>query len=253
MIRPPLVRIEKHDLPFGHSTCFGPAPSAAPPAAANPVQLRDRGRAPRGTPDIPGLNIVLADAMGRNSRQRARMAKHHHSSIRGASRLCLSGARWRSRRSRIAAGATIWVEGRRHRVLGSGRVSRSPHHIRNGNRDDNKFIDNGPTYHQVNERQFDRRGIYRQLSQCETTGDRSAKSPRGASCSEVLQTRYRALPATTSMPTTGSITRNLRYCEGCQLAKLARTQTVESASRLPGSSVVLVLATLSSHRCRRWF
>jgi len=160
----------------------------------------------------------------------------------GATRL----RRWKARSSR----RHHLGRDRRHRVLGGRRVA-VPHHARSGNRNDNKFIDNGPTYQQVTDDNSIGRGIRRQLSQCETAGDRGADgglARPGQGAANALRHFQRHVYAHNWIDYKDS-----RYCEGCELSKIARTQNLEKRfpSRKSAVSARLARPMAVKSGCRR--
>ena len=94
-----------------------------------------------------------------------------------------------------------------------------PTHGDGANRNDNKYIDNGPTYHQV-VGNLDRRGIRRQLSRRDAARHRSADR-RMADSGKVLRARY-GIPLDRVYAHNWIDFKDARYCEGCALATLAR-------------------------------
>jgi hypothetical protein len=197
-----------------------------PPAAQTPSSFEIAARS-RGTPDIPGLNIVWLTPWGdlANAREWQNIIAHQTEGPAGSAyRSALAQSEKPDRR-----GATIWVEadGTVYWAVAEFAV---PHHIRNGNRDDNKFIDNGPTYHQVNDDNsigVEFTGNYPNVRRPVT----EAQIAAWRILLRVLQTRY-GITSDHVYAHNWIDYKDLRYCEGCQLAKLARTQTVESASPL---------------------
>jgi hypothetical protein len=126
-------------------------------------------------------------------------------------------------------GATIWVEtdGTVYWAVVEFAV---PHHARSGNRNDNKFIDNGPTFQQVtddNSIGVEFVGNYPNVRRPVT----EAQTAAWRVLVRVLQTRY-GISSGHVYAHNWIDYKDSRYCEGCELAKIARTQNLESASHL---------------------
>jgi hypothetical protein len=197
-----------------------------PPAAQTPSSFEIAARS-RGTPDIPGLNIIWLTPWGNlaNAREWQNIIVHQTEGPAGSAyRNALAQSEKPDRR-----GATIWVEadGTVYWAVAEFAV---PRHIRNGNRDDNKYIDNGPTFHQVSDDNsigVEFTGNYPNVKRPVT----EAQIAAWRILLRVLQTRY-GITSDHVYAHNWIDYKDLRYCEGCQLANLARTQTVESTPRL---------------------
>jgi hypothetical protein len=197
-----------------------------PPAAQTPSSFEIAARS-RGTPDIPGLNIIWLTPWGNlaNAREWQNIIVHQTEGPAGSAyRNALAQSEKPDRR-----GATIWVEadGTVYWAVAEFAV---PRHIRNGNRDDNKYIDNGPTFHQVSDDNsigVEFTGNYPNVKRPVT----EAQIAAWRILLRVLQTRY-GIASDHVYAHNWIDYKDLRYCEGCQLANLARTQTVESTPRL---------------------
>jgi hypothetical protein len=197
-----------------------------PLAAQTPSSFEIAARA-SGTPDIPGLNIVWLTPWGdlANAREWQNIIVHQteggaHSAYRGA----LAQMNRPARR-----GATVWVEtdGTVYWAVAEFAV---PHHARGGNRDDNKFINNGPTFRQVN----DDNSIGVEFAGNFPNVRRPATEAQVAAWRvlvKVLQARY-GITSDHVYAHDWIDYKDDRYCEGCELAKLVRTQGVERASQL---------------------
>ena len=100
-----------------------------------------------GTPDIPGLKMVWLAPWGELVKSPS-LAQHHRAPDRRAGRL---GARRRAGAGEEPDPARRHGLGRdrRHGVLGGRRNISFPTHGDGANRNDNKYIDNRPTYRQV--------------------------------------------------------------------------------------------------------
>jgi N-acetylmuramoyl-L-alanine amidase len=197
-----------------------------PPAAQTPSNFEIAARS-RGTPDIPGLNIVWLTPWGdlASAREWQNIIVHQTEGPTGSAyRNALAQSEKPDRR-----GATIWVEadGTVYWAVAEFAV---PRHIRNGNRDDNKYIDNGPTFHQVSDDNsigVEFTGNYPNVRRPVT----EAQIAAWRILLRVLQTRY-GIASDHVYAHNWIDYKDMRYCEGCQLANMARTQTVESASPL---------------------
>jgi hypothetical protein len=197
-----------------------------PPAAQTPSSFEIAARA-RGTPDIPGLNIVWLTPWGdlTIAREWQNIIVHQTEGPAGSAYRCALAQTEKPDRR----GATIWVEadGTVYWAVAEFAV---PRHIRSGNRDDNKYIDNGPTFHQVNDDNsigVEFVGNYPNVRRPVT----EAQIAAWRILLRVLQTRY-GITSDHVYAHNWIDYKDLRYCEGCQLAKLARTQNVASASHL---------------------
>eukprot|EP01035_Chromulina_nebulosa_P003795 gene3795-5189_t len=99
-----------------------------------------------GTPDIPGLNMVWLTPWGRLAlaREWRNIVVHQSEGAPGSAfRSAVAQMQRPNRR-----GTTIWVEtdGTVYWAVAEFAV---PNHLRDGNRNDNKYIDNSSTYQQV--------------------------------------------------------------------------------------------------------
>jgi hypothetical protein len=170
-----------------------------------------------GRPQIPGLRIVYLHPLGEPA-----AANHWHNILahqtEGApgSAKALALAQFANPTRR---GVTIWVE-TDGRVYWSTAESAIPTHGDGANRNDNKYIDNGPTYHAV---------IRTNTIGVEFNGNFPdvAKPPTAAQVrtwlvlARFLQERY-AIPAERIYAHNWIDFKDARYCEGCELATLAR-------------------------------
>jgi hypothetical protein len=181
----------------------------------------------RGTPDIPGLNIVWLTPWGDvgNAREWQNIVVHQsEGAVGSAYRSALAQMQKPDRR-----GATIWVDtdGSVYWAVAEFAV---PQHIRNGNRNDNKYIDNGRTYHQVSDDNsigVEFTGNYPNVRRPVT----EAQIGAWRMLLKVLQARY-GISSDHVYAHNWIDYKDRRYCEGCELAKLARPQNIESASRV---------------------
>jgi hypothetical protein len=197
-----------------------------PLAAQSPSSFEIAARS-RGTPDIPGLNIVWLTPWGNpaNAREWQNIIVHQSEGPSGSAYRCAKAQMEKPDRR----GATIWVDadGTVYWAVAEFAV---PRHLRDGNRDDNKFIDNGPTFHQVsddNSLGVEFTGNYPNVRRPVT----EAQIAAWRILVKVLQARY-GITSDHVYAHNWVDYKDLRYCEGCQLAKLARTQDLESVSRL---------------------
>ncbi|MDB5513544.1 MAG: N-acetylmuramoyl-L-alanine amidase, family 2 [Tardiphaga sp.] len=197
------------------------------PLAAQTLSSFEIAARARGTPDIPGLNMVWLSPWGdlANAREWQNIIVHQSEGPVGSA--------WRNAVAQMEKpdrrGATIWVEtdGTVYWAVVEFAV---PHHARSGNRNDNKFIDNGPTYQQVtddNSIGVEFVGNYPNVRRPVT----EAQTAAWRILVRVLQTRY-GISSDHVYAHNWIDYKDSRYCEGCELAKIARTQNLESASHL---------------------
>jgi hypothetical protein len=170
-----------------------------------------------GTPDIPGLKIVWLAPWGDVSKARPwrNIIVHQTEGPAGSARW---GASEQSK-SPTRRGVTVWVE-TDGTVYWSVPENLVPTHGDGGNRNDNKYIDNGPTYHQVigsNSIGVEFAGNYPDV----TRGATDAQIAAWRVLVAVLQTRY-GIPAERVYAHDWIYFKDARYCEGCALATLAR-------------------------------
>src|ERR1700709_1518679 len=196
----------------------------APLAGQTPSSFEIAARA-RGTPDIPGLNIVWLTPWGRLelAREWRNIVVHQTegpagSAFRGAMRQMEKPDR---------RGATIWVE-TDGTVYWSIVEFAVPHHLRGGNRNDNKFIDNATTFQQINNDNsigVEFVGNYPNVRRRVTP----AQIDAWRILAKVLQTRY-DIPSEHIYAHNWIDHKDSRYCEGCELATLARAPLIETAA-----------------------
>lgn len=178
----------------------------------------------RGTPDIPGLNIVWLTPWGdlANAREWRNIVVHQSEGAAGSAfRSAVAQMQRPNRR-----GTTIWVEtdGTVYWAVAEFAV---PNHLRDGNRNDNKFIDNTSTFQQIDndssigvEFVGNYPNVRRPVTEAQTAAWRMLV--------RVLQTRY-DIPAERVFAHNWIDFKDSRYCEGCELARLARTQDILTA------------------------
>jgi N-acetylmuramoyl-L-alanine amidase len=170
-----------------------------------------------GTPDIPGLKMVWLAPWGDPSKSHPwrNIIVHQTEGPAGSARW---GASEQSRNP-TRRGVTVWVE-TDGTVYWSVPENLVPTHGDGGNRNDNKYIDNGPTYHQVigsNSIGVEFAGNYPDV----TRGATDAQIAAWRVLVAVLRTRY-GIPAERVYAHDWIDFKDARYCEGCALATLAR-------------------------------
>jgi hypothetical protein len=199
--------------------------AVCPPLAAqtSPSSFEIAARS-RGTPDIPGLNIVWLTPWGdlANAREWRNIVVHQSEGAAGSAfRSAVAQMQRPNRR-----GTTIWVEtdGTVYWAVAEFAV---PNHLRDGNRNDNKFIDNSSTFQQIDndssigvEFVGNYPNVRRPVTEAQTAAWRMLV--------RVLQTRY-DIPAERVFAHNWIDFKDSRYCEGCELARLARTQDILTA------------------------
>lgn len=196
-----------------------------PLAAQTPTSFEIAARA-RGTPDIPGLNIVWLTPWGdvANAREWHNIIVHQSEGAPGSAfRSAVAQMERPDRR-----GVTIWVE-TDGTVYWSVAEFAVPNHINSGNRSDGKYIDNSMTFQQLSN--DDSLGV-------EFVGNypNVRKPPTEAQMAawrilvRVLQTRY-DIPSDHVYAHNWIDYKDSRYCEGCELARLARNQDIQTATR----------------------
>lgn len=205
-------------------------PGSATEATGNPAEpsssFEIAARA-RGTPDIPGLNIIWLIPWGSliHARDWRNIVVHQSEGPAGSAWRAAVAQTQRQNRK----GATIWVETDGTVYWGAAEFA-VPNHIRDGNRADNKFIDNSTTFQQItndNSIGVEFVGNYPNVRKPVT----AAQAAAWRILVRVLQTRY-SIPNARVYAHNWIDYKDARYCEGCELARLARTQAVETASRI---------------------
>lgn len=199
----------------------GPAAAQTPPPAPDSFEARVRSR---GTPDIPGLNMVWLIPWGplENAREWRNIVVHQSEGAAGSAwRNAVAQSQRQNRR-----GVTIWVE-TDGTVYWSTAEFAVPNHLRDGNRNDNKFIDNASTYQQVDNASsigVEFVGNYPNVRRPPT----EAQIAAWRILVRVLQVRY-GIPDDRVFAHNWIDYKDHRYCEGCELARLARTPNIETA------------------------
>jgi N-acetylmuramoyl-L-alanine amidase len=186
------------------------------PAAAQPPDLATIARA-SGTPEIPGLKVVWLAPWGELAKAHPwrNIIVHQTEGPTGSARSgALEQAKHPTRR-----GVTVWVEtdGTVYWAVAEDLV---PTHGDGANRNDNKYIDNRPTYHQVvgsNSIGVEFAGNYPDVTREATLAQIAA----WRILVKVLRARY-GIPAERVYAHDWIDYKDARYCEGCALATLAR-------------------------------
>ena len=189
------------------------------PAAAQTPELAAIARA-SGTPEIPGLKMVWLAPWGEVSRAHPwrNIIVHQTEGPAGSAR----GGAQEQARNPTRRGVTVWVEtdGTVYWAVAENLV---PTHGDGANRNDNKYIDNGPTFHQVvgnNSIGVEFAGNYPDV----TRGATEAQVAAWRILVKVLRARY-GIPLDRVYAHNWIDYKDARYCEGCALATLARQPT----------------------------
>src|SRR3984893_13439717 len=185
-------------------------------AAAQTVDLATIAKQ-SGTPDIPGLKVVWLAPWGEVSKAHPwrNIIVHQSEGPAGSARGGALGQAKHHNRS----GVTVWVEtdGTVYWAVPEYLV---PTHGDGANRNDNKYIDNGPTFHQVigsNSIGVEFAGNYPDV----TPGATEAQIAAWRILARVLRTRY-GIAVERVYAHNWIDYKDARYCEGCALATLAR-------------------------------
>jgi hypothetical protein len=186
------------------------------PAAAQSPDLEAVARA-SGTPSIPGLKIVWLAPWGdvATARPWRNIIVHQTEGPAGSAR---GGAELQAKNP-TRRGVMVWVEtdGTVYWAVPETLVTT---HGDGANRNDNKYIDNGPTFHQVvrdNSIGVEFAGNYPDVSR----GATEAQIAAWRVLVKVLRARYR-IPLDRVYAHNWIDFKDARYCEGCALATLAR-------------------------------
>jgi hypothetical protein len=199
--------------------------ACTPLAAQTPSSFEIAARS-RGTPDIPGINIVWLVPWGdlRNAREWRNIVVHQSEGAVGSA--------WRAAVTQMERpnrrGVTIWVE-TDGTVYWSTPEFAVPNHLNNGNRNDNRFIDNASTFQQIDNDSsigVEFVGNYPNVRKPPT----EAQVAAWRVLLRILQTRY-DIPNERVFAHNWIDYKDNRYCEGCELAKIARAQSIETAQR----------------------
>ena len=186
------------------------------PAAAQSPDLEAVARA-SGRPSIPGLKIVWLAPWGEvaNAHPWLNIIVHQTEGPAGSAR---GGAELQAKNP-TRRGVMVWVEtdGTVYWAVPETLVTT---HGDGANRNDNKYIDNGPTFHQAvrdNSIGVEFAGNYPDV----TRGATEAQIAAWRVLVKVLRARYR-IPQNRVYAHNWIDFKDARYCEGCALATLAR-------------------------------
>jgi hypothetical protein len=186
------------------------------PASAQTPDLGASARA-SGTPDIPGLKMVWLAPWGEPAKSHPwkNIIVHQTEGPAGSAR----GGAAEQAKNPTRRGVTVWVEtdGTVYWAVPENLV---PTHGDGGNRNDNKYIDNRPTYRQVigsNSIGVEFAGNYPDVAR----GPTEAQIAAWRILVAVLRARY-GIPAERVYAHNWIDYKDARYCEGCALATLAR-------------------------------
>src|SRR5579871_6826555 len=170
-----------------------------------------------GTPDIPGLKMVWLAPWGdvANAHPWANIIVHQTEGPTGSAR---GGAQAQSKNP-TRRGVMVWVEtdGTVYWAVADNLV---PTHTDGADRNDNKYIDNSKTYHQVNKDTsigVEFAGNYPDV----TKGATQAQIDAWKVLVKVLRARY-DIPLDHVYAHNWIDYKDKRYCEGCTLATMAR-------------------------------
>jgi hypothetical protein len=188
------------------------------PAAAQTPDLAALARS-SGTPEIPGLKMVWLAPWGEVSKAHPwrNIIVHQTEGPAGSAR----GGAQEQAKNPTRRGVTVWVEtdGTVYWAVPEHLV---PTHTDGADRNDNKYIDNGPTFHQVNKDTsigVEFAGNYPDV--------RTPVTPQQMAAWLVLvrflQERY-GIPSDHIFAHDWIDYKDARYCEGCDLASEARKQ-----------------------------
>ena len=171
----------------------------------------------QGTPEIAGLKVVWLAPWGDPARANRwrNIIVHQTEGPTGSAR----GGALEQAKNPTRRGVTVWVE-TDGTVYWAVREDLIPTHGDGANRNDNKYIDNAPTFHQVvrtNSIGVEFAGNYPDVGAPATAAQRAAWDI----LVRVLQARY-AIPAERIYAHNWIDFKDARYCEGCDLARHAR-------------------------------
>ena len=170
-----------------------------------------------GTPDIPGLKMVWLAPWGEVSKAHPwrNIIVHQTEGPAGSAR----GGALEQSKNPTRRGVMVWVEtdGRVYWAVPDNLI---PTHTDGADRNDNKYIDNSKTYHQVNKDSsigVEFAGNYPDV----TRGATDAQVSAWRILVKVLRARY-GIPLDHVYAHNWIDYKDARYCEGCTLATLAR-------------------------------
>jgi len=186
------------------------------PASAQTPDLATLARS-SGTPEIPGLKVVWLAPWGDVSKSHPwrNIIVHRTEGPTGSAR----GGAQEQFKNPTRRGVTVWVEtdGTVYWAVADNLV---PTHTDGGDRNDNKYIDNSKTYHQVNKDTsigVEFAGNYPDVTREAT----DAQVAAWRILVKVLRARYN-IPAERVYAHDWIDFKDARYCEGCALATMAR-------------------------------
>jgi hypothetical protein len=195
----------------------------ATPATAQTLSSFEIAARSRGTPDIPGLNMVWLVPWTdlKHARDWRNIVVHQSEGAVGSA---FSNAVAQMKRQN-RKGVTIWVEtdGTAYWSAAEWAV---PNHLRDGNRNDNKYIDNSSTFQQIDNDStigVEFVGNYPNVRKPPT----EAQIAAWRVLVRVLQARY-DIPSERVFAHNWIDYKDRRYCEGCELARIARTQGIDN-------------------------
>ena len=192
---------------------------AAAPACSAAAQAQDLATIAQssGTPDIPGLKMVWLAPWGEAAKAHPwrNIIVHQTEGPAGSAR----GGAQQQAKNPTRRGVTVWVEtdGTVYWAVAENLI---PTHGDGANRNDNKYIDNGPTFHQVigsNSIGVEFAGNYPDV----TRGATEAQIAAWRILVRLLRARY-DIPLERVYAHNWIDYKDARYCEGCALATLAR-------------------------------
>jgi hypothetical protein len=170
-----------------------------------------------GTPDIPGLKMVWLAPWGdvEKAHPWRNIIVHQTEGPAGSAR----GGAQAQAKNPARRGVMVWVEtdGTVYWAVADNLV---PTHTDGADRNDNKYIDNSKTYHQVNKDTsigVEFAGNYPEVTRPAT----DAQIAAWRMLVKVLRARYR-IPLDHVYAHNWIDYKDARYCEGCALATLAR-------------------------------
>jgi N-acetylmuramoyl-L-alanine amidase len=170
-----------------------------------------------GTPDIPGLKMVWLAPWGdpAKSQQWRNIIVHQTEGPAGSAR----GGALAQSKNPTRRGVMVWVEtdGTVYWAVADHLV---PTHTDGADRNDNKYVDNSKTYHQVNKDTsigVEFAGNYPDVTKAAT----QAQIDAWKILVKVLRARY-DIPLDRVYAHNWIDYKDARYCEGCALATLAR-------------------------------
>jgi len=202
---------------LGAFLIFTPAAAQSPAGAPQPAADLETIAGGSGSPDIPGLKMVWLAPWGdvANAHPWRNIIVHQTEGPAGSAR---AGAEAQSKKP-TRRGVMVWVEtdGTVYWAVPETVVTT---HGDGANRNDNKYIDNSKTFRQVvrdNSIGVEFAGNYPNVSRRPTEAQISAWRV----LVKVLRARYR-IPPDRVYAHNWIDFKDARYCEGCELATLAR-------------------------------